>query len=169
MLPEIPVVWDEKLDFKPTKDKLIQFIKTHHPDFITDLDNSNSQKFLERLYQQWAESFDLGNIPTISKLSDIRKTLAYKVKASLGKYLHLEREDIIYQLVEKSMRSVLGTKESLKDNSRYNCPQAQAILTRKDVTQKIVGWVRNKLIAKGYCPDLAAAFEIAVEENKSDV
>lgn len=63
------------------------------------------------------------------------------------------------------MRSVLGTKEPLKDNSRYNCPQAQAILTRKDVTQKIVGWVRNKLIADGYCPDLAAAFEIEVEEK----
>ncbi|XZO00480.1 MAG: DEAD/DEAH box helicase family protein [Microcoleus sp.] len=176
MLPEIPVVWDEKVDSKPTKDKLIQFIKTHESDLISHLDNPDSHQLLERLYQRWAESFDLGNIPTISKISDIRKTLTYKVKASLGTQLRLdeslsrsERENIIYKLVGTAMRSVLGTKEPLKDNSRYNCPQAQAILTRKDVTQKIVGWVRNKLIAKGYCPDLATAFEIEVEENKSNV
>lgn len=172
MLPEIPVVWDEKLDYKPTKDKLIQYIKTHEPDLISDLDNPDNHRLLERLYQRWAESFDLGNIPTISKLSDIRKSIVYKVKSSLETSLRLDeslsnskRDQIVYQLVGTAMRSVLGTQEPLKDNSRYNCPQAQAILTRKDVTQKIVGWVRNKLITKGYCPDLAAAFEIEVEEK----
>jgi len=172
MLPTIPVVWDEKLNSKPTKDKLIQFIKTHEPDLISDLDNPDNHRLLERLYQRWAESFDLGNIPTISKLSDIRKSIVYKVKASLGTYLRLDesilrskQDQIVYQLVGTAMRSVLGTKEPLKDNSRYNCPQAQAILTRKDVTQKIVGWVRNKLITNGYCPDLAAAFEIEVEDK----
>jgi hypothetical protein len=170
MLPIIPVVWDETLDSHPTKDKLIQYIKTHHPDFITYLQDTQYEPLLIGLYKQWAESFDIGNIPTISKLSDIRKTLAYKVKDSLGTYLHLDeslqrskREDIIYQLVGTAMRCVLGTNEPLKDNSRYNCPQAQAILTRKDVNQKIIGWVRNQLITKGYCPDLAAAFEIEVE------
>ncbi|HEY9800959.1 MAG TPA: HNH endonuclease [Leptolyngbyaceae cyanobacterium] len=165
MLPEIPVVWDETIDSKPTKDQLIQFIKTHEPDFISDLDKPESQKYLERLYKRWAENFDMGHIPNISKLSDIRKTLAYKVKNSLGQYLQLSEQKIIYQLVDNAMRQVLGTSESLKDNSRYNCPQVQAILTRKDVTQKIIGWVRNKLISKGYCPDLAIAFKIKQEEN----
>ncbi|MEG3838935.1 DEAD/DEAH box helicase family protein [Microcoleus sp. herbarium14] len=172
MLPEIPVVWDEKLDSKPTKDKLIQYIKTHHPNFITYLQDPQYEPLLIGLYQQWAESFDMGNIPTISKLSDIRNSIVYKVKASLGAYLRLDeslsiskRDKIVYQLVGTAMRWVLGTKESLTDNSRYNCPQAQAILTRKDVIQKILGWVRNQLIAKGYCPDLAAAFEINIEDS----
>lgn len=74
-------------------------------------------------------------------------------------------QKILYQLVDYAMKQVLGTSESLKDNSRYNCPQAQAILTRKDVTQKIIGWVRHKLIIKGYCPNLAVAFEIETEEK----
>lgn len=165
MLPEIPVVWDETLDSKPTRDQLIQYIKTHEPDFIPDLDNTDSQKYLERLYQRWAETFDLGHIPNISKLSDIRKTLASKVRHSLGSYLELPDQQILYKLVSNAMRQVLRTSEPLRDNSRYNCPQAQAILTRKDVTQKIVGWVRNKLIVKGYCPDLAVAFKINIEEN----
>ncbi|QSV61623.1 MAG: hypothetical protein HEQ26_01490 [Dolichospermum sp. DL01] len=166
MLPQqLPIVWDETLDCKPTKDQLIQYIKTHHPDFIPELNNPDSQKFLERFYEMWVQDFDLGHIPNISKLSDIRKTLAYKVQQSLGQYLQLSNQKIIYQLVDTAMKQVLGTSESLKDESRYNCPQAQAILTRKDVTQKIVGWVRNKLIAKGYCPELAIAFEIQQEEN----
>ncbi|WYL97565.1 MAG: DEAD/DEAH box helicase family protein [Gloeotrichia echinulata IR180] len=165
MLPEIPVVWDETLDSQPTKDQLIQYIKTHHPDFIPELNNPDSQKFLERFYKMWVENFDIGHIPNISKLSDIRKTLAYKAKNSLGKYLQSSDDKILYQLVDNAMRQVLGTSESLTDKGRYNCPQAQAILTRKDVTSKIVGWVRNQLIRKGYCPDLAVAFQMRTEEN----
>jgi hypothetical protein len=83
----------------------------------------------------------------------------------LSQYLQLSDKNIVYSLVGSAMKQVLGTNESLTDKSRYNCPQAQAILTRKDVTQKIKGWVRNKLIAKGYCPELAIAFEIEQEEN----
>jgi hypothetical protein len=80
-------------------------------------------------------------------------------------YLQSSNDQIIYQLVGNAMRQVLGTNESLTDRSRYNCPQAQAILTRKDITQKIVGWVRNKLIIQGYCPDLAVAFDVRTEVN----
>jgi hypothetical protein len=165
MLPEIPVVWDEKIDSSPTQDQLIQFIKTHEPDLIGLLNDANSYLVLERLYTRWAENFDLGHIPNISELSDIRTSLGSQVINSLGKYLQLSDKNIVYPLVGSAMKQVLGTNESLTDKSRYNCPQAQAILTRKDVTQKIKGWVRNKLIAKGYCPELAIAFEIEQEEN----
>lgn len=59
MLPQqIPIVWDETLDSKPTKDQLVQYIKTHHPDFIADLDNPESQKFLERFYEMWVNDSD---------------------------------------------------------------------------------------------------------------
>lgn len=165
MLPEIPVVLDETLNSKPTKEQLTQYIKTHHPDFISYLQDQQFEPLLIGLYKQWAESFDIGHIPNISKLSDIRKTLGYKVKNSLGQYLQSSNDQIIYQLVGNAMRQVLGTNESLTDKSRYNCPQAQAILTRKDITQKIVGWVRNKLIIQGYCPDLAVAFDVRTEVN----
>ncbi|NEP79264.1 MAG: DEAD/DEAH box helicase family protein [Okeania sp. SIO3B3] len=164
-LPEIPVVWDETLDYQPSKDQLTQFIKTHEPDFVPDLDKPDSYKYLERLYKRNAENFNLGNIPNISKLSDIRKSIGYKVITSLGKNLDNKDKEKAYGLVGSAMKQVLGTSESLKDNSRYDCPQAQAILTRKDVTQKIIGWVRHQLIIKGYCPNLAVAFEIETEEN----
>lgn len=165
ILPQIPVVWDETLDFKPTKDQLIQFIKTHEPDLIGLLDDTNSYLALERLYKRWTENFDLGRTPNISQLSDIRISIGYKVITSLGKYLHLDNKGKVYELVGSAMKHILGTNEPLKDHSRYDCPQAQAILTRKDVIQKIIGWVRNKLIIKGYCPDLAKAFKIEPEEN----
>lgn len=165
MLPIIPVVWDETLNSQPTIDQLIQFIKTHEPDLIPQLDNPDSQIILERLYIRWAENFDLGHIPNISKLSDIRRSLGSQVINSLGQYLELSDKNIVYSLVGHAMKQVLGTSESLKDNTRYDCPQAQAILTRKDVTQKIKGWVRNQLIIKGYCPNLAIAFDKQTEEN----
>lgn len=162
-LPEIPVVWDEKLDSQPSREQLTQYIKTHEPDLSNQLDNPSSQIVLERLYIRWIENFDLGHIPNISKLSDIRKSIASKVISSLGK--NLDNRNKVYELVGSAMKQVLGTNKPLKDDSRYNCPQAQAILTRKDVTQKIIGWVRHQLIIKGYCPNLAVAFEIETEEN----
>jgi hypothetical protein len=148
----------------PTDEDLRRFITHNFPRLIPHLTHlDQSRDWATAIYEQYMQQFHVDDFPAHTKLSRIRSELAGHLKGLLGaSYCPPTKEDVAFRAVAIYMRQKLGVPQgqSWRDGSQWDVPQCHAALRRPEVQREILGAARQWLMRHGYCPDLAAAFDV---------
>jgi hypothetical protein len=172
VLEPVPVVVRESPTYAPTEADIIRLVKVQYPHLIEHLarlDDPAVGALLTTLYQQHAQQFHLPAVRSAMTLDGIRKHMARELVDGLGDDFAGEPK-WVHVFTASAVKKVLGVpdKQVAKTGGRYDSPQCHVILTRPEVRQRMLGYVRRKLIERGFCPNLAAAFGVPVHESTED-
>ncbi len=105
-------------------------------------------------------------------LDTIRRQIAASIRTQLGGHYSGQDDQPIYQAVGIAVKKLLGVPNGDDENGRkwtagndsqFDTPAHRALLIRHDIRAQISGYVRDRMIRKGYCKALATAFGIATE------
>jgi hypothetical protein len=167
ILEKVIIVNKESPISRPSDEDLIQFVKTHKPQHQAMLDKIELvRELFVTMYHDHAKSFHyLGHLPNTTNIDEIRKSMAASIIMSLGDCYKGPRRTV-YAFVGAAVKHIVGTDAPVSIGGQYDNPQTHLLLTRPEMKKRIHGWVRRKLIKKGFCPELATIFNVKVEENK---
>ena len=168
ILAPLTVIVKETVDCKPSVDDILQFVKQHHfQDFpevaaLVSAGNHSGLRGWEVALSQHIERFYSKRLQSHTDIDRIRKEYAYDVIRMLGVEDDARIVSRVHEAVGSAVKKLVNVPEGgiVHKNGVYDVPQYHSALTRPETRLRLLGYVRQLLIRRGYCPDLAAAFGI---------
>lgn len=170
-LPRMPIVKREYLSNNPTDAELEAFAKTNgqaHQLPLTD----PVRDVLRAWYKRESERFHLPPLRSPYKdLEAIRKSLQAKIFGHIGDHLTSDGRDRVPLLAAIAVKTVLDVPsgERARNSSKWDTPQAHAILMRPEIRVDITHWATAQLVKEGFCPTLSAVFDQARQNATTSV
>jgi type III restriction/modification enzyme restriction subunit len=165
------IVTRELPNAEATNETLRRYIRREHPDLVDALlDFDHYRRFFLALYQQYARQFHLGRIMPQTKLSTLSGQFAGQLHGRV-KELLIGEQGLCFKAINIAMRAKLGVPRDvvMRNGSEWDRAECHVILQRDEVRREILGFAMHWLIKHGYCPTLAAAFQVrpcALDEDE---